>query len=153
MNDESFIYTISNREAKSGTTAPIEFILMAGGFNSPDENFRFEVLGFNIETNFEFTNDLFIVIGIDNLASNGEFSKSILGANTVLIPIVLNNNLSTGASGEYKPRGGSNIFFNVGSCRMAREIKLKVLNSSLDPISVNVNDGADWLITFKVTPI
>ena len=156
MNDESFIYTISNREVKNGTVDPIEYELMVGGFNSPDENFRFELLGFNIETNFDFTNDLFIIIGIENLASNGVFSKSILGANTVLIPIVLNNNISsgvTGASGEYKASGGSNIFFNVSNCRISREVKIRVLNSSLDPISINVDEAADWLMTFKVTPI
>ena len=149
MNNESFIYTLSNREVKNGKVDPIEYDVMIGDFNSQNENFRFELIGFNIESNFDFLNDQYIIVVFDNLASNGVFSRSIVGSDKVLVPIVLNN----ATSGEYKSNGGSNIFLNVNNCRMQREIKIRILNSSLDPITVGATDGADWLITFKVTPI
>ena len=145
--DNSFIYTICSEEVISANNDPIEYNLNFGGFGSQYDNFKVEIIGFDFNSNFDYTNDKYLLVAFDNLASSGVFSRSIIGSRSVLIPVTIVDPLSA----RYLANG--NIFFNVDRCRIPREIKMRILSSDLKTVSVDPTNGADWFLTMKVTPI
>ena len=149
--NESFIYTISSEESISKNTDPFDFLLNVGGFNSDKENYKFELMSFVMDTDLSSLSD-YMVISLQNLASNGVCSQSIVGSSSILIPIITDVATSGVVFGRYISNG-LNIFFNVNNCRMKRIFNIALLSSDLTPYQGAPDEVADWLITFKVTPI
>ena len=151
--DNSFIYTICSEERLDlETDEPIEYDLFFGGFSSQYENFRVEIIGMNFTIGFNDVIDRYLIVALDNLSSNGVFSRELAGSSSVLFPITV----SSADSAEYITNG--NVFFNVDNCRMEKQFKMRILLPSLVPVEAGINyhtaaNPTEWFLTMKITPI
>ena len=153
-NFKSFIYTISSEERLNKEVEPIEYDLMFGGFGSQYNEFRVEILGLDFTRGFDNTVDKYLIVAIDDLASDGVFCQRLGGGNSVLFPITVFSD----DSADYVTN--SNIFFKVDNCRTARRIKMRILASDFEPVTAGANYhtsssafDTEWFLTMKVTPI